>query len=85
MRIGQLQRDLQIMLCFLLSEASRLHAGAGDVDQALALGRDLADAEHAARVAKVAVQDRGAIHVDDVAFVQHIRIAGDTVTDHVVD
>ena len=34
---------------------TRLHAGAGDLDQALALGRDLADAEHAARVAKVAV------------------------------
>ena len=64
---------------------ARLHAGAGDVDKTLALGRDLADAEHAARVAKVAVQDRGAVHVDDVAFVQHVRIAGDAVTDHVVD
>ena len=64
---------------------TRLHAGAGDVDQALALGRDFADAEHTARVAKVAVQDRGAVHVDDVALVQHVRIAGDTVADHVVD
>ncbi len=62
-----------------------LHAGAGDVDQALALGRDLADAEHTARITKVTVQDRGAVHVDDVALVQHVRIAGDTVTDHIVD
>ena len=62
-----------------------LHAGAGDVDQALALGRDLADAEHAARIAKVTVQDRRAVDVDDVALVQHIRIAGDTVADNVVD
>ena len=64
---------------------ARFHAGAGDLDQALALGRDLTDAEHAARITKVAVQDRGAVDVDDVALVQHVRIAGDTVTDHVVD
>ena len=62
-----------------------LHAGAGDVDQALALGRDLADAEHTARVAKVAVQNRGAVHVDDVALVQHVRITGNAVADDVVD
>mgnify|MGYP000588368552 CR=1 FL=1 len=54
-------------------------------NQALALGRDLTDAEHAARITKVAVQDRGAVDVDDVALVQHVRIAGDAVTDHVVD
>ena len=69
----------------LAGRQPRLHAGTGDVDQALALGRDLADTEHAARVAKVTVQDRGAVHVDDVALVQHVRIAGDTVADHVVD
>ena len=64
---------------------TRLHAGTGDVDQALALGRDLADAEHTARITKVAVQDRGAVHVDNIALVQHVCITGDAVADDVVD
>jgi hypothetical protein len=48
------------------------------------MGRNLADEEHATRVAVPAVLDDGHVDVDDVAFFERL-VVGDAVTDHVVD
>lgn len=45
-----------------------LHALARDLDELLAFLAYLANAEHATRVGIVAVENRGAVHVHDVAL-----------------
>ena len=64
---------------------TRLDGLAGDLHEAAALVGDLADAEHAAGVREVAVEDGGAVDVDDVAVAQDVVVGGDAVADNVVD
>ena len=54
-----------------------------DLDQAACLDRRLADEEHPARVAVIAVLDHRHVDVDDVAVLQ-LLVAGDAVADDVV-
>ena len=62
-----------------------LHALARDLDELLALLAHLANAEHAARVGIVAVEDCGAVYIHDVALMQHVLFAGDAMAHDVVD
>ena len=57
----------------------------GYIDQLLLFGRRAADDEHAAGVGVVAVEDGGAVHIDDVALFEHNVLGGDAVTDDLVD
>jgi hypothetical protein len=59
------------------------HRLAGHVDQAPGEHRGLADEEHLAGVAVIAVLDDGDVDIDDVALLQAL-VAGDAVTDLVV-
>ena len=62
-----------------------LHALLGDLDQALSLFRYIADHEHAGRIGKVAVQDGGAVHVDDVAVLQDDLLIRNAVADFIIN
>ena len=64
---------------------ARFHGLLGFFDQAAALGRDFANAEHARRIAVIAIKNGGAVDVDDVALFQHVLFAGDAVANDVVD
>src|SRR5690606_19859577 len=61
------------------------HRLAGHLHQPLRHHRGRADVVHPAGVAVPAVLDDGDVDVDDVAVLQHLRLAGDAVADHVVD
>src|SRR3989344_596679 len=60
------------------------HALVRDLYQALRLDRRLADKEHPAGIAMVAVLDDGHVDVDDVAFLE-LLVAGNAVAHLVVD
>ncbi len=60
------------------------HALISDLRQALGQDRWLANEEHAAVVAVVAVLDDGDVEVDHVAVLEHL-VARDAVADHVID
>ena len=57
----------------------------GFLHQAALLVGHLADAEHARGVGIVAIQDGGAVDVDDITVFQHIVGRRDAVADHFVD
>src|SRR5690606_6324950 len=60
------------------------HRLIGHLDQLLRLDRYLADAIHAARVAVPAVDDRGHVDIDDIAFLERLG-PRDAVADDMVD
>lgn len=61
-----------------------VHAFLGDLAEAVGPFRGLADQEHLAGVAVVAVLDDGDVDVEDVAFLQRLLV-GDAMADHMVD
>ena len=62
-----------------------LHAFLCDPHQFLLLFRDLADTVHSGRVREKSVQDRAAVDIDDVAFLQDNLIRRNTMADLLVD
>ena len=46
----------------------------GFFNQTAAFGRDFADAEHARRIAVIAVKNGGAVNIDDIALFQHVAL-----------
>jgi hypothetical protein len=56
-----------------------------DIDQAPALRRDLADAEHAGGVREVAALDCGHVHIDDVTILEHVILVREAVAYDIVD
>src|SRR5690606_29540171 len=79
-----------------VADVPEAHAGAhqghadieallGNADQALGVLGHLADAEHLAGVAVIAVLDDGDIDIDDVPGLQHLLLGGDAVAYHMVD
>jgi AhpD family alkylhydroperoxidase len=63
---------------------SSIPAAAGDLDDVARLCGDLADAERRRGVPVKAIQERGHVHVHDVARMQPLVSARDAVTDDVV-
>ena len=64
---------------------ARFHGLFGFFDQAAAFGRDFANAEHARRIAVIAIKNGGAVDVDDVSLFQHVLFAGNAMANNVVD
>ena len=64
---------------------ARFHGLLGFFNQTAAFGRDFANAEHARRIAVIAVKNGGAVNIDDIALFQHILFAGNAVANNVVD
>ena len=56
-----------------------------DFHQPLLFGRNLPDAEHTGRIRKIAVELGRAVHIDDVALLQHPVGRGNAVAHHVVN
>ena len=73
------------MAPWLDSGKARFHALACHIDQALTLRRHLAHAEHTRGIRVIAVQNGGAVHVDDIALYQDLVIRRDAVAHHAVD
>ena len=69
----------------LASFCTNLHTLLCHLHQAFTLRRGPANDEHTAGIRKVSIQNRRAIHIDDVAFFQHFLLRGDTVTHHLID
>ena len=62
-----------------------LEALPSHIHEFLTLRSRLADDEHATRISIVAIQNRRAIHIDDVALFEDVVLAGNAVTHHIVD
>ena len=64
---------------------SGLNTLAGDFHQLLLFRRGLPDDEHPGGVGIVAVQNGGAVHIDDVALAENVLRGGNAVADLLVD